>query len=84
MNYVKACGLDISQFSLGTVQLGMDYGINNGQGKPNQEQSIEILNTAFRLGVNCLDTSIGYGDSDRKSTRLNSSHPTTSRMPSSA
>ena len=65
MNYVKACGLDISQFSLGTVQLGMDYGINNGQGKPNQEQSIEILNTAFRLGVNCLDTSIGYGDSEQ-------------------
>ena len=25
-----------------------------------------------------------YGKSDRKSTRLNSSHPTTSRMPSSA
>ena len=30
------------------------------------------------------DDSGEVGDEDRKSTRLNSSHPTTSRMPSSA
>ena len=65
MRYIYTGGLKISQFSLGTVQLGMDYGINNTQGKPKREQSFEILNTALRLGVNCLDTSVGYGDSER-------------------
>ena len=30
------------------------------------------------------DIDLGYISTDRKSTRLNSSHPTTSRMPSSA
>ena len=65
MKYIKAGGLDISQFSLGTVQLGLDYGINNVQGKPDREQSFAILDTAHRLGVNCLDTSVGYGDSEQ-------------------
>ncbi len=65
MKYIKAGGMDISQFSLGTVQLGLDYGVNNVQGKPNREQAFEILNTALKLGVNCLDTSVGYGDSEQ-------------------
>ena len=34
--------------------------------------------------VNILDISQTIVQGDRKSTRLNSSHPTTSRMPSSA
>ena len=65
MNHTKTAGLSISQFSLGTAQLGMDYGINNPQGKPSRSQSLEILNTARDLGVNCLDTSVGYGDSEQ-------------------
>ena len=65
MKYIKAGGQDISLFSLGTAQLGPDYGINNTQGKPNSAQSFEILDTARRLGVNCLDTSVGYGNSEQ-------------------
>ena len=63
MKYIKAGGQDISLFSLGTAQLGPDYGINNAQGKPNSAQSFEILDIARRLGVNCPDTSVGYGNS---------------------
>ena len=43
------------------------------------------------MGMHCLGCPASQGESleeacmvDRKSTRLNSSHPTTSRMPSSA
>lgn len=65
MKYTKAGGIELSLFSLGTVQLGMDYGINNSQGKPSLEKSLDILNTALKLGVNSLDTSVGYGDSEQ-------------------
>ena len=65
MKYTRSGGLDISLFSLGTVQLGMDYGINNPQGRPGREASFEILDTALQLGVNSLDTAVGYGDSER-------------------
>ena len=44
-------------------------------------------NVEFRV-VDCVNCKLPDGsedwDADRKSTRLNSSHPTTSRMPSSA
>ena len=43
---------------------------------------IEYVNAALQNGWQCQG---GVGIlTDRKSTRLNSSHPTTSRMPSSA
>ena len=50
--------------SLGTVQLGCDYGINNKDGKPSMEQSFGILDAAMATGVNTLDTAAGYGDSE--------------------
>ena len=46
-------------------------------------KKLEILMTAVDLGsFSKASEVVGY--TDRKSTRLNSSHPTTSRMPSSA
>ncbi len=50
--------------SLGTVQLGMNYGINNKDGKPSMDQSFGILDAAMATGVNTLDTAAGYGDSE--------------------
>ena len=35
------------QLILGTVQLGLDYGITNNNGKPNLEESFEIIKYAF-------------------------------------
>jgi len=57
-------GLDISVLSLGTVQLGLNYGINNSDGKPSQETSNAILDCAMANGINCLDTAAAYGDSE--------------------
>ena len=54
----------ISAMSLGTVQLGMNYGIANNAGKPSEETAFAILRTALEKGVTSLDTARGYGDSE--------------------
>ena len=64
MKTVNIKGLDISVLSLGTVQLGLSYGINNADGKPSQETANEILNAAMAGGINTLDTAGAYGDSE--------------------
>ena len=64
MKTVNAKGIDVSVLSLGTVQLGLSYGINNADGKPSQETSNGILNAAMAGGINTLDTAGAYGDSE--------------------
>ncbi|MBO4298838.1 MAG: aldo/keto reductase [Clostridia bacterium] len=58
-------GRPFSQMSLGTVQLGLDYGIANEDGKPSLEQSHEVLKTAIEGGVTALDTAATYGSSEK-------------------
>lgn len=53
-----------SPMTLGTVQLGMNYGIANDGGKPSEEVSFSILRTALESGVTTLDTARAYGDSE--------------------
>lgn len=48
---------------LGTVQMGLPYGINNQTGKPNQAQAFEILQTAHEQNISILDTADAYGNS---------------------
>jgi len=50
---------------LGTVQLGLNYGINNSLGKPSEEVAFEILDTAQKSDIQYLDTAAAYGDSER-------------------
>ncbi len=64
MEYANIRGLNISKLTLGTVQLGMDYGIANIKGKPDRNESFRILKTAVDGGVNSFDTSLLYGDSE--------------------
>ncbi|MBR2343753.1 MAG: aldo/keto reductase [Clostridia bacterium] len=64
MRYIKTHGLDVPLFSLGTVQLGMNYGITGDTEKPSAEYSFSMLNRALELGVNMLDTANNYGDSE--------------------
>ena len=64
MIYTNKNGLKISKMTLGTVQLGMNYGINNISGTPNKESSFAILNKAYDCGVTMLDTSDDYGNSE--------------------
>ena len=47
---------------LGTVQFGLDYGINNENGKPSVESVFEILDYAFTNGIKVLDTADAYGE----------------------
>ena len=64
MQYTSIRDMNISKLTLGTVQLGMDYGIANNKGKPNEDESFNILQTATEGGVNSFDTSLLYGDSE--------------------
>lgn len=43
MKYNETKGVSISELSLGTVQLGVSYGINNQSGKPDRTQAFGIL-----------------------------------------
>ncbi len=54
----------VARIGLGTVQLGMDYGIANVTGCPSESMAREILNTAADAGVAYLDTAFGYGRSE--------------------
>ena len=47
---------------LGTVQFGLNYGINNTQGKPEKNTVFEILSYAYENGIRNLDTAELYGN----------------------
>ena len=64
MKYVQAKGLDLSAFALGTVQLGIEYGLGEHSAKPTEEAAFAILDRAVDLGVNTLDTANNYGESE--------------------
>ena len=51
-----------SKLILGTVQMGLAYGINNTSGKISLENSHTILEYAFDHGIKVLDTAEAYGN----------------------
>jgi len=55
----------ISKITLGSVQLGLRYGINSS-GQPTEDETLEILEYAFANGLNAIDTCPSYGDSERR------------------
>ena len=52
----------INKIILGTVQMGIDYGINNPNGKIPLEEGEVLLNEAYHAGIRYLDTAEAYGD----------------------
>lgn len=52
----------LNKLILGTVQLGLPYGINNLQGQPSLEQACSLLKIAYNNGIQCLDTAEAYGN----------------------
>ena len=52
----------MNRLILGTVQLGLSYGINNMEGKPTNKQGLEILKCAAKNKILFLDTGEAYGD----------------------
>lgn len=64
MKYSLKNGHKISEMTLGTVQLGRAYGINNSDGMPSFETSKAILDTALSKGIYTFDTANNYGESE--------------------
>lgn len=56
---------DSNRLVLGTAQLGMDYGIANKNGQPDQQQATAIIRTAWESGIREFDTAQGYGESEK-------------------
>lgn len=50
---------------LGTAQFGLDYGIANRAGRPQQKLVNDLVRTAIKNGVQHLDTARAYGDSEK-------------------
>jgi aryl-alcohol dehydrogenase-like predicted oxidoreductase len=50
---------------LGTVQFGLDYGINNATGKVNTDEVKHILNYAYQMGIDKIDTAAAYGEAEK-------------------
>ena len=68
MNYrqLGRTGLRVSEIGLGTVELGLDYGVLVGEEhlRPTTIQATYLLNRALDLGVNFIDTARAYGTSE--------------------
>jgi aryl-alcohol dehydrogenase-like predicted oxidoreductase len=59
-------GLAVSAIGLGTVELGLAYGLPDarGQRKPSRDEAARLLHQALDSGVNFIDTARAYGDSE--------------------
>jgi len=54
----------VNKLVLGTVQLGMKYGLNNKHGQATLEESFLILDTALASGIDIFDTAYAYGTAE--------------------
>ena len=52
------------KLALGTVQFGLDYGINNISGKLSLLEAKKLLLSAEKANIDLLDTAISYGNSE--------------------
>ena len=55
--------LEVSELSLGTVELGLDYGIDAT--RPSEDEACDLLHYALNRGINLIDTARAYGDAER-------------------
>ncbi len=52
------------RLALGTVQLGLPYGIANQAGQVSRSEAKSMLQLAIASGIDTLDTAVAYGDSE--------------------
>ncbi len=64
LDYTVINGKKVSKVSLGTVQLGLNYGIANSEGQPDLQKSFRMLDTALDGGITAIDTARGYGNAE--------------------
>lgn len=60
---------------LGTVQMGLAYGINNSKGQVSEVESFKILQHAFDNGIEMLDTAAVYGNAHEIIGRFHEKFP---------
>lgn len=53
------------RLGLGTVQLGLPYGVTNRRGQPSPAEAMALLDAAAASGVELLDTAPAYGSAER-------------------
>lgn len=61
--------------SLGTAQLGLQYGIANRVSKMTESMAVKILDAAWSCGIRNLDTCSAYGDCENRIIRYMKMHP---------
>lgn len=58
-------GLQVSELALGTVELGLTYGVSRpGESRPDAAEAARILHAAVDAGVNLIDTARAYGEAE--------------------
>ena len=68
-------GLEVSALSMGTVALGVRYGIDDGSAPPSRAQSIALIQSAFESGITLFDTAPNYGDAEALVGEALKNHP---------
>lgn len=53
-----------ARLCLGTVQFGLEYGINNKTGKPSRDEVFAMLDYAIDQGIEYIDTAAAYGNAE--------------------
>ena len=54
----------LDKISLGTVQFGLEYGINNTKGKIKKDEVSKILKRCKKVGIMHIDTAAAYGSAE--------------------
>jgi len=67
------------KIALGTVQLGLDYGISNRAGRVTESEAQNIFRFAESVGIRTWDTARGYGTSEEVIGRWRSAEPARSQ-----
>ena len=64
---------EIAELALGTVQLGLLYGVANRTGQPDFETARQIVEKAVSAGINYIDCAPAYGEAEERLGRIISS-----------
>lgn len=56
--------MSCDKLCLGTVQFGLEYGINNIHGQPLKKDVFHMLDGAIEQGIKCFDTAFAYGNAE--------------------
>ena len=66
--YLGNTGIQLSMIGLGTVKIGRNTDVKYAESfeLPSDQEVIELLTEAAKLGINCLDTAPAYGSSEKR------------------